>query len=187
MGRKSKLTDEQWAEVERRIIEGASVRALAREFGISEASIRERIAKHGKTATVQEVARKIVDAEVSLAALPLSAQISAQNLAARLRAISNSLAQAAELGAATAHRLTHLANAEVQKVDDANPLESLGNLKGVAVLTKMANESAAIGLNLLAANKDRVKQLTDDEPGQAAAVPTDPIDAAQAYQKLMGG
>lgn len=164
MGRKSKLTPEQWAEVDRRIIEGESIRALAREFGVSDATIRERIAKHGKKENVQEVARKIVDAEQSLAALPLTAQITARNLAEKLLAISDNLASAAHYGAQTAHRLNALANSEVQKVDDADPLASVVSLKGVAALTKLANDSASIALNLLAANKDTVTKLNTDPP-----------------------
>jgi len=162
MGRKSKLTDDQWAEVDRRILEGESIRALAREFSISDSAIRERIAKHGKVENVQIVARKIVDAEISLAALPITAQITAQNLAAKLRAISDNLAGAAHYGAATAHRLAALANAEVQKVDDADPLSSLDAMRGVAMLTKLSNDSAQTGLNLLAANKEQAKSL--DKP-----------------------
>ena len=38
MGRPSKLSPKQWAEVERRTAEGEGARALAREFGISEAA-----------------------------------------------------------------------------------------------------------------------------------------------------
>lgn len=165
MGRKSKLSPEQWAEVERRILEGESIRSLAKEFAISDVSIRERIAKNGKIAGVQEVAHKIVEAERSLAALPISAQITAHNLAARLRAISENLAGAAHYGAATAHRLAGIANAKVNEIDDAAPLdgESIDALKGVATLTKMANDSATIGLNLLAANKEQVQKLGEPE------------------------
>ncbi len=92
-------------------------------------------------------------------ALPISAQITAQNLAAKLRAISDNLASAAHYGAMTAHRLSGLAHGQLDKIDDASPLESAATLKGVAVLTKMANEASTIPLNLLAANKEAVKDL----------------------------
>jgi len=150
MGRKSKLSPAQWAEVDRRILEGESQRALAREFVISEASIRERLAKHGRVQGVQEVAAKIVDAERSLAALPLAAQISARTLADRLRCISESLAGAGQHGAQTAHRLSAMANAEVQKVDDAEPMKSLPRLQSASALTKLANDAATIPLRLVA-------------------------------------
>ena len=71
------------------------------------------------------------------------------------------LAGAGKFGAATAHRLSGIAHAKVQEIDDAKPLdaESIESLRGVAVLTKMANESAVIGIGLLAANKDMIKEL----------------------------
>lgn len=159
MGRKSKLTGEQWAQVEGRLMEGESRRALAREFKISEASIRARF-PNAQQDQVKIVANQIVATERALQALPIPAQISAHNLAAKLRAISDNIASAAHYGAATAHRLTALANSEVAKVDDADPLggDSMEAMRGVSALTKLANDSAAIALNLLAANKDTLKE-----------------------------
>lgn len=159
MGRKSKLTDAQWAEVARRLAEGEGGRPLAREFGISDTTLRGHFEKLTEMPTVQKVARMIVETESALETLPQSAQISARNLAAKLRSISDSLASAAELGAKTAHRLSALANSEVVKVDDADPLKSMEALKGVSALTRLANDSAAISLNLLAANKETVQRL----------------------------
>lgn len=166
MGRKSKLTPEQWAEVERRLLEGESRRAVGRDFGVSDSAIKEHF--DGKVKTLREVAEKIVAAETALEALPPLARISANNLASKLRSISDSLASAGELGAKTAHRLNSLANSEVGKVDDAKPMDSLDNLRNVGVLTKLANESASIALNLLAANKDRIAKLDEEEGAERA-------------------
>lgn len=169
MGRKSKLTEDQWAELFRRVCEGESRRALADEFGLAEASIRQREAKIGKTAEVQQVARMMVDTHTAYESLPRSAQINAHNLAQKLISITSSLASAAELGAKTAHRLHSLANSEVNKVDDANPLDSIESLKGVGILTKLANDSSHIAINLLAANKEAMKPAeTDDVAGALA-------------------
>lgn len=173
MGRKSKLSPAQWAEIESRLIEGESRRGLGREFGISEASIREKMA--GPVDQVKEVARKIVETQRAVEALPPLAQISAQTLAAKLRSISDSLASAAELGARTAHRLHSLANSEVAKVDDANPLASVESLRNVALLTKLGNDSAVIATSLLAANRDTIKQLNETPP---------PVDEDDAIDNL---
>lgn len=170
MGRPSKLSDAQWADFDRRRIDGESRRALCREFGISEASAREREEKIGRSPTVQKVATMLVEADSALRSLPISAQVSAQNLAERLKSISSSLASAAELGAKTSHRLHSLANSEVGKVDDAAPMASLENLRNVGVLTKLANESAHVALNLLAANKEKIKQMDDDDAGAGGPV-----------------
>ena len=162
MGRKSKLTPEQWTEAERRHLEGGeSLRSLARHFKVDESTLRGRISPH--TPQVRDVAQKVVEARDALATLPVNQQYTALNLADKLRSISSSLASAAELGAKTSHRLQALANSEVVKVDDENPLASVDNLRNVGVLTKLANESAHIAINLLAANKGRVQESDDDD------------------------
>lgn len=164
MARPSKLTQEQWAEVARRHAAGEGVRALAAEFGISPARISERVSKHSEQ--VREVAHKVAAAQTALAALPIARQHDALNLADKLRNISVSLSSAAELGAATAHRLNALANSEVAKVDDADPLSSVDKLKGVQVLTKLSNDAAYVALNLLAANKEAVQKINAPESAE---------------------
>jgi hypothetical protein len=151
-----------------RLLKGEKARALAREFKVSEAAIRARFS--AQNAEIKTVANQIVATETALKALPISAQIAAQNLADDLMAMSTHLAGAGKFGAATAHRLHCIAHAKVQEIDDAAPLtaESLESLRGVAVLTKMANESSQIAVNLLAANKDMVRRLNEGETGDKA-------------------
>ncbi|MGJ7484329.1 helix-turn-helix domain-containing protein [Variovorax sp. LT2P21] len=165
MGRKSKLTEDQWADVGRRLIDGEAQRALAREYGISEATLRQYFAKLEKLPTVQKVAGMIVETEAALKSLPISAQINAQRLADRLMAISQDLASAAFYGAKTAHRLNALANSEVAKVDDADPLgvKSVEAMKGVALMTRLANDSSSIAVNLLAANKEKIAKINEQQ------------------------
>jgi len=162
MGRKSSLTEKQWSEIERRLLKGESTRGLAREFEISEAAIRKRFG--AQTKQIKDVANQLVAAETAFAALPLGAQISARTLADELKEISMHLAGAARYGAATAHRLSGIAHAKVAEIDDAKPLddESRQALGDIAVLTKMANGAAEIGMELLKATKD-VKP-DDDKP-----------------------
>jgi hypothetical protein len=175
MARPSKLTPAQWSEVERRLLSGEGARALGREFGVSEGAIRQRFGTTTRVSTqsaqVQETAQKIADANLALEALPIAQRPIAMDLAELLRSTSLSLGRAAELGAKNSHRLQHLANTELQKVDDATPLsdeKSMVALKNVAALTKMANDAAATPINLLAANKDRLKE----DPPDPNAAPT---------------
>lgn len=157
MARQSKLTPEQWAEVETRLAEGESRRSLAREFGVSEGAIRQRVPTQ-TTQQVRTAAEKLAEGRLAVSALPTVAdQYTATSLADKLVSISSSIASAAELGAKTAHRLHALANAEVDRVDDTDPLGSMDALRGVGVLTKLANDSASIALNLLNANKGMVQ------------------------------
>jgi len=171
MARPSKLSPEQWAEVERRLAAGEGVRDLARAFGVSPAAVSKRgVSK--QTKQVQVVAKQLAQAQTALAALPVAQQYTAVSLAEKLRNISASLASAAELGAATAHRLHALANSEVAKVDDADPLASREALIGVAGLVKLGNDAAQVGVNLLAANKERIKAADDQAESQRPQVMT---------------
>lgn len=168
MGRKSALTPEQWAEVERRhLIDGESINSLAKEFGVNEGTIRKKInpnkseqEKTGKPLQVLacekiEAEKTVRDISEQIAALPMVRQATFNSLVTKLTNISEHIASAAEYGAATAHRLSALAHSEVAKIDDASPLSSGENLRGIAALTSLANESGKIALNLLAANKDK--------------------------------
>lgn len=161
MGRPSKLTPEQWESIKKRLLAGEKASDLGREFNVSKTAISARFSK--RIETVKTVANQLVSAESALRALPVSEQLSALSLADDLRAISTHLAGAAKYGSATAHRLAGIAHAKVQEIDDAAPLnaESIESLRGVAVLTKLANESATIGTALLAANKEMIRELNN--------------------------
>lgn len=154
MARPSKLSPDQWREVELRLSAGEGASALAREYGVNPSQITRRVSQVSQK--VRNVAQNLAKAQTELAELPVPQQYAAVTLAEKLRAISTSLASAAELGAMTAHRLHALANAEVSKVDDADPLKSIDALKGVGVLTKLANESSHLAVNLISANKGAV-------------------------------
>lgn len=157
MARPSKLTDKQWTVIEKRLIDGESARALGREFGISDAAIRKRFGSQHKD--IKRVANQMVEAEIAFKSLPISSQVLAKNLSDKLISISEHLAGAAEYGAMTAHRLAGIANDQVSLIDDAEPEKSVESLKRINALTKMANESSEIGINLLRANKEMVDDL----------------------------
>lgn len=151
MGRKSKLTPEQWIQLEKRLNYGESASALAREFGVSVGLISQRFSKITKE--VKKTAEMIAASQTALAVLPVAQQYQAISLAEKLRNISNSLAHAAENGAATAHRLSAIANLQVQKIDEEEPMNSQEQLQAISALTKIANDAASLGLGLVNANK----------------------------------
>ena len=159
MGRPSKLTDRQKADIERRLAAGEKPSDLAREYGVNRSAISRSFSQ--QTKAVKSVANQIVAAEIALKALPIAQQINATNLADQLRSISGHLAGAANFGAATAHRLAGIAHAKVQEIDDAAPLDeaSMESLKVVAVLTRTSNEAGSLAIDLLKANKETVDDL----------------------------
>ena len=175
MGRKSSLTAEQWIEVERRhVVGGESINALAAEFGVNESSLRRKLKpnkaespnrQNPLAAIAKEKVR--VDAESKriaeqIAELPYAKQQIVSDLARKLSSISEHLGSAAEYSAASAHRLALLANQQLEKVDEVDPMKSVSELQAMALLQKLANTSSEIGLNLLRANKDTAPP--DDDP-----------------------
>jgi hypothetical protein len=188
MARPSKLTEAQWSEIKRRLAMGERACDLAIEYKVSKATISTKVAK--PIQTVKAVANQILEAEKSFRSLAVSEQLLTVNLLDELKAISFHLAGAGKFGAATSHRLNGIAHAKVQEIDDADPLseKSLDALRGVALMTKVANDSATIGLNLLSANKEMVRDEAAKTPPPASTepLPANADDAAKAYQQVMG-
>lgn len=180
MGRKSPLTPEQWLEVERRhLVDGESIRSLAKAYGVDEAAIRRRInpqksAPGTASKSLRDLAENKIKADsavrdisAEISALSPARQVIVNDLCRKLSNISQHLASAAEYGAMTAHRLSGIAHAQVELIDDSAPLKSMDTLKEVAVLTKMANESSSIALNLLSANKKAVESMNSPQDDDA--------------------
>lgn len=172
MGRKSSLTAEQWIEVERRhLVDGVSINALATEFGVNESSIRRRIkpnkvASPSRKSPLHALAEEKVrlDAQTKrftaqIAELPYANQQIVSDLARKLANISEHLGSAAELSAASAHRLSRMANQQMDLVDDVNPMATANFLQAHAVLQKMANCAMEGPLKLLGANKDMIEEM----------------------------
>ena len=158
MGRKSKLTEQQWKEIRHRLLAGEKMRALAKEFGVSPSTISEAVSE--QVSEIRTVASRVIKAEDDLKtvhtevmAMPISERIATLALVEDRRAISTHLSGAARYGAATAHRLAGIANAQVDKIDDVNPMESQETLQAISALTKMSNDAAKTGIDLINASK----------------------------------
>ena len=180
MARPSKLTEKQWADVIRQVNDGKSVNSVAKAFGISEGAIRLRIVTKEKP--LKSLANQMAKVEAEYDALPISTKLKVRSLADTLKGISFHISSAAEYGAMTSHRLSMIANAQVDKIDDANPLGNIEAIKEIAVITELSNKSASTALNLLAANKgnasislmpDDIPQLTTDRYAQIAKAALD--------------
>jgi hypothetical protein len=162
-GRPSKLTEAQWGEVLRQVmIDKRPMRDVAKEFGISAASVHKRISERSETVKEAAVAR--IEADKKMDALPVIEQIVAKDFANSLRDISKSLCEAAATGARNASRLSAMAALQLDGIDPCSPLESADRLQAASGLTKLANESASMGMGLLNANK---KDTPIDPPMKA--------------------
>lgn len=172
MGRKSSLTDAQWIEVERRhLVDGISINALALEFGVNESSIRRRIKPNKAESPKPEknlraIAEKMVEADAAnkhiaelFGALPQGQQRIVSELARKLSNISEHAASAAEFSAASMHRLSMMANQQLDLVDEVDPLKSLARIKAFALLQGQANVASSIPIGLLKANKEAIDDM----------------------------
>lgn len=172
MGRKSAFTPEQWAAIEHRhIVDGVSLCALAKEYGVNESSLRRRIgAKINAEESVKDElrdlaarkARSDIEAEKisrEVAELPVVRQMIVNDLARKLSSISNHVASSAEYMASTSHRLSGIANSLMDKVDDVEPEKSVDVLQKAAVLIRLSNDAAHIPLTLLKANQDVINAM----------------------------
>jgi len=161
MDKREKLTPPQWYEIEQRVLNGESQRALAKEFGLSSRGLNKRVGE--KVKKIAQAATKIAEAQIAVNSLSISGKISAQTLAEKLMSITDNLSSAAEVSARTAHRLSKLANEKVQNITSDNLEEEAGNLRMVNGLTNMANEASKIPLGLLQSNKEQVQRLNEPE------------------------
>lgn len=161
MGRSSKLSEKQWAELERRLLAGEKPASLAKEYGINRAAITRRFSQQMRE--IKTVANQIVATDVALRSLPVAQQVAAIHMADELKAISTHLASAAKFGAMTAHRMASIAHAQTDKIDDVDPMESQEILQGIAGMTKIANSASEIAVNLLRANKEAVDSMREND------------------------
>lgn len=162
MARPSKLSPEQWREVERRAASGESTAALAREFGVSRSTVSDRVSVISDR--VRETAHQLAAAQDALAALPtIQQQHAAMSIAEKLRNISNGAIDAAETGVKTMALMHRKAYTAAKMVSGHSDVETI---RGVAMLLKTGNEAGQPAFNLLSANKERVQRL--DEPGEQA-------------------
>lgn len=163
MGRPSKLSDSQWAEVAKRLVAGEKAADLAREFGISKTAISVRVSKRAET--IQEVAQKIVETERALGQLEVADQLVVVNLASKLRAMSEDLVDAGSMGAKTALKLHAIAHQQISTIDVRAKLtpEAIEVVKSVAAISRTANEASAIGVGLMTNQKKTVEKSIHDE------------------------
>jgi hypothetical protein len=146
MARKSRLTENQWADIGRRHLAGEKLRPLAREFGIGESTAREKIS--AQTAQVKKVATQIVETQLALNELPIPAQISAQNYAHKLMAIVSNLGDAAIAGSSIAKRVSESTNRHIETLADDELLDE-ATQKTLMSAGMIASSHGKLGLEVL--------------------------------------
>ncbi len=166
MGRKSKLTEAQWAQLGERLHGGEAATNLAKEYGVSNAAISKRFSIQKEK--VKEAGENLARAQMAVAALPPPARRAATLLADKLMAISEKMASGAEIAASTFVGIKSMANAQFLKIDPVDPLsdaKSILAFKTLAALTELGNKVAVTPMNLLAANREAFKHGDSEGAG----------------------
>jgi len=91
-------------------------------------------------------------------------------MASQLRAISSNLTRAAISGTNTSARLAAMAEKQSLKIDEENPMDTQEELQAVGALTKLSNEAAQLGVQLINANKESLKAKEEKEVAQPISV-----------------
>lgn len=192
MGRRSALTPEQWATVQHRhIVDGESLRNLAKEYGVNESSLRRKIGpkvvEAGETEDLRELAARkarvdgeamVVNSEIE--SLPIAKQMIVSNLARKLGAISTHVASSSEYMSAVAHRASGMVHDLMQRVDDADPSKSIEVLKQISALIGLSNNAAIQPMGLLKANQETIDAINSGAEGNGHR------PAAPVYQIVKG-
>jgi len=151
MGRKSKLTEDQKADVQRRMSAGESCRALAREFGMAESSLRAYFS--ARVAKIQTTAKRLATVEDEVAALPVSAQLTVRDLAANMRTTAANLAAVTALNTRTAHRLAKLADKTMDRLEDPEVKAERREVEllNLATYGSLSHNLSRVGVSLVTA------------------------------------
>lgn len=163
MARPSKISDEQLAKIWERHLAGETLSALAKEYGMSKSSLSARL--EGKKEGLKGLAQELVDVETKISALPVPQQKAVRNFADDLKDISYHLAGSAKYGAMNSHRLNQIANLQLDKIDETDPMKTPQHVQAVAALTDVANEASKTPINLIKAVKDNSAVTPPPDPG----------------------
>ena len=164
MGRKSPLTEHQWAEIEERLLAGESQNQISKDYNVSQRAISKNLSS--KVKIVEQVAMQMVEAKKAFDVLPISSRVNAQTLIDRLLNISDHIASAAEYSARNAHKLSRLATDHLESIDSDSLLKDPNTLRVVTGLTNMANEASKIPLGLMSASKEQMQRVNEPEAEQ---------------------
>lgn len=160
MRAKNKLTERQWANIERAILkDGMPVNYMAKKYGIDESTVRHRVNKL-KTEQVEEAAIKVAIGEKALKALPPVQRVRARSLAEMLTEMSHTMSEVAEMDMRNALKLTQMKADRLAEIEPGNA----DQLREVVLLSEAANKSAKLGVDLMTIGK---QSLVDSDKEKA--------------------
>lgn len=190
MGRPSKLSPKQWAELFRKEELGIPQKDLAREYKISTAAVSKAVVGFRKSVTPAVDA--VIEAELRMASLTPGERLAAENIIDVRRTIMNGMAEAAVYGAKTAAHLQKIAHRRISTVQGLGPKGELTADEVRAAgegrsLLQVANEAAMVPLRLIEADLKREEPPIGDFAGKSDDELIDALDAAEDQLALLEG
>ena len=173
---KSKLTDAQWLDVFRRSLKGESTRDIAKDYGVSNTTIHNRVSLQCKD--VKDVANSILATECKVSRLSPTLQIEAINYAHELKEMSSNMLGAGRASSATSKKLAAMAEQMAIKLEyrDNMTVEEIETqlilLKSVVALQSTANSANVIPASLLAMNKAAAEKIIPTPDPEESDIPS---------------
>lgn len=162
----AKLNRQQWADIERRLLEGESGLSLSKEYGISEGTIRYKFPK--KREDMEKAVNATVEARLAVAKLPPSLRLQVEPLADVRMRIIDMQSRSALLAAQTAYKMTQIANTQAEKIDEHKPDLELARV--VHGFIETANKAAYQPVELIKASKAQADVIEAEEVKQPTVI-----------------
>ena len=196
MARPSKLTPHQIESIKDEKMRGATLVQLAEKYKVGFATISRIVSE--RVSEMKNVAETIAKAKEPLKDFNVMERVSITRYADDLLTISDNLADASKIGSATSARLQGIAERQSRKIEtrlDIDGKETIvidgDALKMTMAVTQVANEAAKTSLNLLAANKEQIKEFNDENKPPLSPylvdIPSDPVESSKVYQRMVKG
>lgn len=158
----ARLTPKQWSALKKRRDSGESTTALAKEFGVTRQSIYEKLGEPNTKA--KSGAKAILEAtetlHKTLQKLTPVEQSSSWDMAADMIDISRHSCQGAKYSAMTFHKFAMIAHECANKSVQLGAMEGLADKVLADQYQESANEAFKPVANLIAANKNKIDELT---------------------------
>ena len=162
MGRPSKLSDREWAEIGRRLANNESQSKLAKEFKVSRASIIARFSD--RVSDIRDAGMALAGAELLVERLPVADRVSARAFADQVKGIQNDYAETTALGIKAAKIIQCKVLAQAQALPD---IPSPEDLKPIMAGSATTNSLSSMATSMLS-SKSRV---IDDDPDSSMFTP----------------
>lgn len=161
MARPSKLTPEQWAEIKKKhTVDGVSIRQLAKEYGVGEATVRDYFKK--ETAHSRADARdRIENAAIIAIEAVRNADIEPDEVgpalakAALIESVRERLNRLSDNNLAVALEISEISRKNLHRLADKDGIVEPEVLKQLAIMAETSNRYAYVGMDVAKNNKDK--------------------------------